>query len=253
MPEDRSARIADPGKGPPALPEGLVHLWSAELDLSRGWAGEGQKVLSAEERDRAGSFRFDRHKERYVAGRFILRSLLSVYTGVSPQEIALDAREDGKPFLCLDGRASELRFNQSDSQGRTLVALARSREIGVDLERVDPRVEVRELAKVALSGEEMEGLRSLDEEAARERFYTLWTVKEAFLKGVGTGLRTAPNQIVVDLSRGSIRVTARSGPPAQGWSFLTLEPWEGFKAALALQGPLDGIVRQRFEDYQKLS
>ena len=246
-------RIGEPVSAPFLLEGDQVHLWSAQLDLGQGWPEQGLALLSAEERERAQRFRFDRHRERYIAGRFVLRSLLSAYVQTPPARLELAAGEEGKPYLLLPEPGRGLFFNQSESQGRSLIALSREREVGVDLEWMDPRLEVRELAKVALTREETESLRGLPDPRRRELFYALWTAKEAFLKGLGTGLRIAPNQVAVDLSKESVSVSIRSGASARDWSLWSFEPWEGFKAALAVRGPRGEISQRRFEDYWKLS
>ena len=225
-----------------------VHLWTADLDRGRPRNQEAARVLSPEEKERAARFHFDRHRERYMAGRLALRTILSQYAGIPPGELELAADPRGKPCLKDDGAAKELCFNQSESKGRTLVALARGREIGVDLEWIDPRLEVRDLSKVALHPQELKRLLELDPKEKQVRFFTLWTVKEAFLKGIGVGLNISPNRIVVDPDQEPVSLTALSGPSAQDWEIKVFSPWPGFCAALALRGRIGLLKGMRLED-----
>jgi 4'-phosphopantetheinyl transferase len=118
----------------------------------------------------------------------------------------------------------------------------------VDLEWIDPRLEVREISKVALHRQELKELLSLAGGERRQRFFTLWTVKEAYLKGIGTGLKIPPHKILVDLKEDRVSVTALSGPSARGWEGGIFNPWTDFAGALAVGGPLGRIIGMRFED-----
>ena len=241
-------RFQEPDPGNPLLEPDHVHLWAADLDRGRPRKAEAVRVLSPREKERADRFHFARHRERYLAGRLVLRTLLARYTGVPARELELKTGPRGKPCLAGDGRAAGLCFNQSESKGRTLVALARGREIGVDLEWIDPRLEVRDVSKVALHPLEMKRLLEMGPEERRLRFFILWTVKEAYLKGIGTGLNIAPNRIAVDLDQSPISLTAFSDPPVQDWTVKVFSPWLDFCGALAVHGRIGRMVGLRFED-----
>ncbi len=60
--------------------------------------------------------------------------------------------------------------------------------LGVDLERVDPRRDPRRLARFAFDAREAEQLEALSGAARNERFYALWTLKEAAIKALGLTL-----------------------------------------------------------------
>jgi len=60
----------------------------------------------------------------------------------------------------------------------------------VDLEATRPR-DVRRLARFAFSPAEAEALAALDDAGAAERFYLLWTLKEACAKALGLPLLAA--------------------------------------------------------------
>ena len=70
------------GAGP--LEPRTVDVWSGSLDQPAGVRDRLGSLLSADERERAARFRFDRDRERYVVGRGLLRSLLGRYVGVAP-------------------------------------------------------------------------------------------------------------------------------------------------------------------------
>jgi 4'-phosphopantetheinyl transferase len=79
-------------------------------------------------------------------------------------------------------------FSLSHSGGHAAVALSRTaRRVGVDLEQMRERDFVR-LARFAFAPREQEQLEELQPAARAERFYFLWTLKEAFAKALSLPL-----------------------------------------------------------------
>ena len=76
--------------------------------------------------------------------------------------------------------ATDIRFNVSHSQDLALLAVTRSREIGVDVEYVRPEVEIESLAERFFSPQERTDIRSLSEDARVAAFFHCWTCKEAY-------------------------------------------------------------------------
>lgn len=97
----------------------------------------------------------------------------------------------GKPWF--PGRP-ELHFNLSHSGGLALCGAGRC-PLGVDVERVRPRR--AGLERHVLSLAELAWYEELG--GGWESLYTLWTLKEAKVKCLGTGLRQAPRAIAVPL------------------------------------------------------
>ncbi|WP_133780986.1 4'-phosphopantetheinyl transferase superfamily protein [Kribbella sp. VKM Ac-2571] len=63
------------------------------------------------------------------------------------------------------------------------------RPVGLDVEKVDPGVDVDAVARVALTDAEMRELSGYDGVAKARAFTTYWTRKEAVVKATGEGLR----------------------------------------------------------------
>jgi 4'-phosphopantetheinyl transferase len=102
------------------LQKGEVHVWRAELSVSPGRLKTLGAVLAPEEQSRADRFRFPRDRDRFVAGRGILRELLGRYLDQEPQAVRLATTTYGKPILALgpDGEAAPaLQFNLSHADG----------------------------------------------------------------------------------------------------------------------------------------
>src|SRR5689334_23209114 len=70
-----------------ALRPNEVQVWSADLDAFASSEGRTCGFLSNDEQDRASRFHFERDRRRFMAGRQILRLLLSAYLDLEPGEL----------------------------------------------------------------------------------------------------------------------------------------------------------------------
>lgn len=203
-----SATWADP---PAALVLGPeeVHVWRVDVKDASNPASP-HRLLSEDERRNAESFLFEEDRERFAATRCALRVLLGRYLDLEPEHLTFRRGPRGKPHL---DREHGLRFNVSHSGTLALIALARGREVGVDVERVRPVSDLETIAGRHFSTQEDAALRALPEAARAEAFFTLWTRNEARLKATGDGLPGAGRH-----SLGAARWTARDLDPGSGYA-----------------------------------
>ena len=110
-----------------------VDIWRAWLDRE-GWPGE--KSLPEPERRRSGSIQIAGRRRRWVAARWALRTVLGSYLGTDPARVELQEGAGGKPRT---PEPAPVRFNLSHSGELALVAITAEREVGIDVERTDPR------------------------------------------------------------------------------------------------------------------
>src|SRR6266851_878946 len=103
------------------LPPGAVRVWQAPLVLDPITLAKAAATLDRRERERAESFRFERDRARFIAGRGWLRWLLGRYMSVPPGRVRIEPDENGKPFLADDGGRS-VWFNASNSGDLALYA-----------------------------------------------------------------------------------------------------------------------------------
>src|SRR5215218_2531428 len=125
-----------PGPRSPNAARGEVHVWRASLALPPGEIAALHELIGDDERSRAGRFRFEVHRNRFIAGRGIQRLLLARYLGAGPAALRYDLAHHGKPALAAPWSATELRFNVSNADDGLLIAVSVGRELGVDLEAV---------------------------------------------------------------------------------------------------------------------
>lgn len=216
-----------------------VHVWRARLDVPPTRAERLLGLLARDERERAERFHFQRDRDRFIAARGLLRSILGGYLNVEPGSLRFDYGARGKPSLAPEHNPEGLRFNVSHSQGVALFAVARGRELGVDVERVSARVACEEIAARFFSARESARLFELPEGLRAEAFFNCWTRKEAYIKARGEGLALPLDLFDVSLVPGepAALLENRIAPEeVSRWSLLELTPWPRFAAAIAVEG-----------------
>ncbi|MBH0192633.1 MAG: 4'-phosphopantetheinyl transferase superfamily protein [Nitrospira sp.] len=125
------------------------------------------------------------HRDQFVVAHAGLRVILSRYCMGRPQDLAIQRTAKGKPFLSDD---PSIRFNMTHSHGKALVAVAKDREVGIDLEKVRPDVDVMSLARRFLSDRDVVFIENGDPGQLHQRFLQAWVAREAVFKAAGTGM-----------------------------------------------------------------
>jgi 4'-phosphopantetheinyl transferase len=215
-----------------ALSGGEVHLWWASLALPPEVVSKLDSTLSAEERERARRFRREIDRVHFAAGRGLLRRLLACYLETDPGELAFVRDTAGKPRLSHPAGTS-IRFNLSHSAGVVVFAVARAREVGVDIEHICHGFPYEGVARRVFSSSEQLTLAEIPENRRLGAFFQLWTRREAYLKGIGSGwVGSSPDQEVPFLSE-----SIRPGRPAYGqWSIARFHLDAEYAATVAVEG-----------------
>ncbi len=188
-----------------------VHFWWSEATL------DGVELLSDAERARAARFRFDRDRASYVAAHVLTRRALSrIASDVPPRDWEFQTDLSGKPFI-TNPLPRHLGFSLSHTHGLVACGAAWDCDIGVDVERIDRKVD-RATMQAVLTPDE---LRHVD--AGTVSFFEYWTRKEAYLKALGTGISGR----LKDLSIADI---------PDGWTIHHEQPAAGFHLSVAFRG-----------------
>ncbi len=202
-----------------------VHLWFVKLkeDL---YQTENQRLLNAEEIKRAGKFKFELHRKRFITARAGLRSILSLYLDMNPQQIEILTTFQGKPYL----KPQLLQFNVSHAHDLALYAFTLSSPVGVDIEKIR-RTYSEAVAKRFFSTEEYEAFSKLPEDQKRFYFFRIWTCKEALIKAVGEGLRLPLSSFSIPLEDDKKEIILHNETLPQTWYLERLDLFPGYQAA----------------------
>lgn len=221
----------------PPLTAGEIHLWRADLDRPPQPLAKLAATLSADERERAARFRFPEHRDRFIAGRGLLRELLGVCLGRPAAALRFGQGSHGKPALAGEEAEAGLHFNLSHSAGQALYAVAH-REVGVDLEHIDRTTSFAAILDRVCTPRELALFRAQPPEREREAFFSCWTRKEAIAKALGGGLSSGLQNLEVCFGDGAQPDGRARLNDAEGreWSVLTLPLGPGWSGALAAAG-----------------
>jgi 4'-phosphopantetheinyl transferase len=221
------------------LGPGEIHVWSIRLDPAPAAVERLERLLAPDERERAGRFRFEKHRRQYSVGRGALRTLLSAYVGGRPEAIRFRYGHRGKPFLEPPLDAGGLQFNLSNSDELALVGFVLGPEIGVDVEYLKPMPDCEQISERFFSESERQVLRGIPGARKEEAFFNCWTRKEAYLKAVGEGLAAPLDSFDVTLAPGDPpRMLTLEGDAerAARWFLHHLLPAERYVGAVAIEG-----------------
>ena len=214
-----------------------VHVWAASLQVTSERLQSLASLLSPDEQARAARFHFPLHRNRFIAGRGMLRSLLGTYLGLEPQTLAFCYGPNGKPTLSGSTQPAELSFNVAHAEDLLLIAVTPNAALGVDVERVRELSDAEELVARFFSPNECSRFRQLPAEQKPAAFYNLWTRKEAWLKATGEGIGHLLNQVEVSFLPAEPARLLRLPDKFVNrtfWSLYELTPNSGYAAALAI-------------------
>lgn len=230
------------GCWPSGLPCGLpsvdeVQVWRASLRQSPERLAELAATLSADERERAGRFRFPEHQGRFIAGRGLLREVLGRSLGRAAAGLRFELGAHGKPALAGAESDAGVHFNVSHSEEGVLYAIAR-RAVGADLECHARTIRHDAIIDRICTPDELIDFQNRPPEAHRQLFFACWTRKEAIAKALGGGLASGLRTLEVGFgdglnSEGRIVLCDAEG---RDWSVLSLPVESGWSGALARIG-----------------
>ena len=223
---------------PIALAAADVHVWAFALDASEAMVEAWGTLLSADEKLRADRFVFRRDRNRWIVARGVLRHLLGRYCGVDPGGIVFQYASAGKPSIARTGtHDAAVAFNLAHSRDRALLAVARNREIGADLECVRDDLDPLPIARQFFFGAELTAIEAAAPASRREAFFRHWVAKEAVLKANGAGLSLALDSfgVTFDSDGSTARLRSADAAALDETLFIRVLPlaagWHGAVAA----------------------
>ena len=217
---------------------GDVDLWLAALDLPAASVKEFETFLSDDERRRADRFHFARDRRRFVVARGVLRSVLGQHLKERPEDVQFCYEPLGKPYLRLSGEP-KLRFNVSHANELALIGLCLGSQIGIDIEHKDQDRATLEIARCYFAPEEVSELAVLPAEAQSDAFFTIWTLKEAYIKARGEGVSLGLDTFAITLDadrRPALVRSALGDDELKRWRFWLIDIGPAYSAALAVEG-----------------
>ena len=210
-----------------------------QVDLTPHAARERAAVarLDKQERARWQGYPYARPRREFALCRAALRALLCGRLDCRNAELAFGAAQYGKPFALVNGTPVPISFNISHSGAHGLIALAAAGRIGVDVEERVTRRDLDGISRTVFTPGERAALAATSGARKVHLFFSLWTLKEALIKALGSGFSLDPSRFEIPsaMCRGlSTSVFRFPHLPAVGWRLENLGNAD-FAAAIAYE------------------
>jgi 4'-phosphopantetheinyl transferase len=191
-------------------------------------------LLNTDELARAGRLRRTADRERFVAGRALLRLSVSALLGTHPADVILDSScpncgtQHGKPRIVSSG--ADVEASVAHAGERVAVAVSMSGRVGIDVEACSA-TDFAGFDDIALSPRERALVNRLPETDRAAARASLWVRKEALLKMSAAGLTVSPADVEVGL--GGRRRFLRQSAPVH---LIGLDLGAAYRACVATEG-----------------
>ncbi|EAU43286.1 putative 4'-phosphopantetheinyl transferase [Fulvimarina pelagi HTCC2506] len=198
-------------------------------------------LLDAGEAARHERFRVNSAREEFLVGRALLRTRLSALRpDIAPEDWRFALNAYGRPAIDWSAMATApapLFFNLSHTRGLVALVVGGMEDIGVDVETIARGAPERDVARRFFTEGEADWIDAGTGEIDRtERFFALWTLKEAYIKARGMGLSLPLDGFFFDCSLNppSISFTGAIEDEPSRWRFERRWIDDGHRLALAV-------------------
>jgi 4'-phosphopantetheinyl transferase len=220
---------------PSALQPGVTHLFVARPEGVLAAASHHADWLSPTERERVERYRLTSDGARYRATRVLVRGVLAGFLGRPPGELDFVELAHGRPALRQE--TTRLDFNTSRSASWLALVVTAGAVCGVDVEDGSRQADFLGIAR-AFAPSERALLEASSPDARRRHFFELWTLKEATLKALGTGLSLSLGACAFRLEEAQppqVTFSSAIAEDAAQWSFFQRAPEGGYLLAVAVR------------------
>jgi 4'-phosphopantetheinyl transferase len=155
--------------------------------------------LTTEEQEKVAHFLFEKDRLNCLFSRVLLRLALSwYYPCIDAIRWHFAIGSSGKPYLDLPMNEQGIEFNISHSGNVVVCAITRVGSVGIDIETAKIMSDVQGFSRRFLAPEEFFSVRNRFISEQSQFFFRLWTLKEAYLKAIGSGLGIPLNSFCFD-------------------------------------------------------
>lgn len=155
------------------------------------------QLISEENREKCLRFKFKEDALRTMYGELMVRHVLHKHFSLKNEDIKIVRSDNGKPYIkgCL------IHFNISHA-GDFVVCAFSEQEVGIDIEKTE-KIDLK-VAKRFFCQSEYEDLLAQSPSNQLNYFYSLWTLKESYMKWLGSGMSTPLDSFCFKITDASI-------------------------------------------------
>ena len=143
-----------------------------DLDLEKSY-----ELLPEKRQEKVDNFIFDKDKKLSSGVYLLLKKMLDEENIEDP---IIKTEDDGKPYII---NHDNIYFNMSHA-GRMAACAISDSEIGIDIEKIDPLIDMK-IAQTFFYNSEYENIKKSDSRV--DEFFKYWVLKESYMKYTGLG------------------------------------------------------------------
>jgi 4'-phosphopantetheinyl transferase len=195
------------------------------------------ELLCVGESQQAERFTSDRRRGEYIFAHGLVRVALSRFAPhVAATAWRFTRNRFGRPFISSPQNAEPLHFSLSHTDGFVACAVSPCERVGIDVEATDRPAAHLEIARAFFSTAELADLMSLPPAQQKERFFDIWTLKEAYAKARGMGLQLPLDQFSMHFApqrKPGITFSRDLPDDPESWRFSQFSPTPRHRLAVA--------------------
>jgi len=200
-------------------------------------------ILDEEERERAGRFWLQSDRREFIAAHALVRTMLTYYGNQPAAAWRFSTDEYGKPEIASYSGHSELRFNLAHTRGLVAAAVTSHGRVGIDVEKIDRAKSDFAVAEEFFAPAELGLLRQVPDADWPIWFFRLWTLKEAYIKAIGTGISTPLQSFAFAFDPIRISFASSATGQTKDWHFAIVPTTSQHILSVAVQRPAGGAIR----------
>ena len=161
-----------------SLLENELHVWSISLIQPEKILQKLAGLLDENERTKADKFKFEIDRQNYIVAHGAMRQILAKYLECKPENIIFNFNDYGKPFL--PENKYQIEFNLSHSKSRALVAVAKNKRVGIDIEFIRAEIVESNIAGAIFFSQRKRGFTKSGCKSATEGIFRLLDTQRIF-------------------------------------------------------------------------
>lgn len=227
-----------------------IHLWFVYFDeiYEESLLERYRSLLTAEERLQEKRYYFPKDQRCYLITRAMVRTVLSRYAQVEPDQWTFSKNAYGKPEIAEHHALKNISFNISHTKSLIVLGVTcGGGALGVDTENIRTREAPIELVTQYFAPNEAAAIYDVPKESQDQKFYQFWTLKESYVKARGMGLSIPLNEFGFHLGHNreiEVSINPYLNDSASRWNFWQLRPSADYLVAVCAERT--SVAKQEF-------
>ena len=206
-----------------------------DLDLEKTYP-----ILSESRKEKVDNFIFDKDKKLSSGVYLLLKKMLDEENINDP---IIETEKDGKPYI---SNYENIHFNMSHA-GRMVACAISDEEIGIDIEKIDPLIDMK-IAQTFFYNSEYDNIKKSDNRV--DQFFKYWVLKESYMKYTGLGFLLDLDKFEIIIDDGQTKVKNQNPELKENeedvkFSYFDLNQ---YKLAICSETEADEILEYNLED-----